>query len=423
MKLNYEFKPNTIYCGDNFEVLSCFPSESVDLIYLDPPFFSNKKYEVIWEDGFELRCFEDRWQGGIEHYLGWMRPRIEQIHRVLKNTGSFYLHCDYHANAHLRIMCNDIFGKNNFQNEIIWSYGARATIRQKGFSNKHDTLLLYSKGKSYTYNQILVPYKDKNMKRYNKIDKNGKKYALIKRKRTDGTVYYGKCYAKEGVPATSVWDIPTMSATSGERLGYPTQKPESLLERIIKASSNPMDIVLDPFCGCGTTLAVAKRLGRRFMGIDVSPTACKLMAKRINYKKSNIVGMKYSLEQLKELPHFEFQNWVCERIGGKVNPRKTGDLGIDGIVPLSEFGANLPIEVKQHKISRPDVDKFETVLRRTKKKAGFMVAFEFSKGAIEEIARTKNMDKLKIIPVTIQELLQKNERLKKKQEKLGAKVD
>lgn len=132
------------------------------------------------------------------------------------------------------------------------------------------------------------------------------------------------------------------------------------------------------------------------------------MAKRIHYKKDDIIGMKYSIEELKELSHFEFQNWVIERICGKVSQKKTGDMGIDGIVPISEYGANLPIEVKQHSVTRPDIDKFETVLRRIKKKVGFVVGFKITKGAMEEIARTKNDDKFIIIPITIEELLAKN---------------
>lgn len=397
MELIYEFRPNTIYCGDNFKVLSCFPSESVDLIYIDPPFFSNKYYEIIWKDGYEIRAYEDRWKGGIEHYLSWMRPKIEQMYRVLKPTGSFYLHCDWHANAHLRIICDEIFGNQNFRNEIIWNHPDTPGRPKKDFPRKHDTIFRYTKTNKFTFNDmdIRVPILEASKERYKSIRKLG------------GREYIGGKSIKIGKIPEDVWRFPAVKGNSKEALGYPTQKPESLLERIIKASSNPMDIVLDTFCGCGSSIAVAKRLGRRFIGVDISPTACKLMAKRIKYKKSDIVGMKYSLEQLKELPHFEFQNWVCERIGGKVNPKKTGDLGIDGIVPISEYGSNLPIEVKQHKISRPDVDKFETVLRRTKKKAGFMVAFDFSKGAIEEIARTKNVDKFKIIPITIEKLLEK----------------
>ena len=116
----YLFKPNTIYCGDNLKVLKYFPDECIDLIYIDPPFFSNKYYEIIWNDGYEIRAFEDRWKGGIQHYIDWMKDRVEQLHRILKNTGSFYLHCGWQSSHYLKIMCDKIFGYNNFRNEIIW---------------------------------------------------------------------------------------------------------------------------------------------------------------------------------------------------------------------------------------------------------------------------------------------------------------
>ena len=391
MEVKYQINPNTIYCGDNLKVLKDFPDECVDLIYIDPPFFSNRNYEVIWNDGYELRSFEDRWAGGILHYLGWMKPRIEQLHRVLKKEGTFYLHCDFHAGHYLKVICDEIFGYDNFRNEIVWCY-AGGGIPKKDFPRKHDTIFRYTKNYRNNY------YFNSPMRSYSKtgsgIHSDGTRYDL----------------EKDKTPHNDWWiDIAGVNTQSKERLGYPTQKPETLLERIIKASSKENNIVLDAFCGCGTTLAVAKRLNRKFIGIDISPTACRLMAKRIRYKKDDIVGMKYSIEELKELPHFEFQNWVVERIGGKVSQKKTGDMGIDGIVPISEYGTNLPVEVKQHEVSRPDVDKFETVLKRTKKKTGFIVGFKISKGATEEIARCKNEDKLNIMAITIEDLLAKNE--------------
>ncbi len=407
LDVKYQFKENTIYCGDNLDVLKDFPEECVDLIYIDPPFFSNRTYEVIWEDGYELRAFEDRWQGGIQHYLGWMKPRIEQLHRILEKTGSFYLHCDHHASHYLKILCDDIFRYKNFQNEIVWCYTIGGKSKKR-FARKHDIIFFYTKGKKWTFNgdMVAIPRPKTHMKVGK--DKNGREYQEKTDKKT-GKIY--RYYIDKGKIPEDYWtDIETINREARERLGYPTQKPKALLERIIKASSNEGDIVLDAFCGCGTTIKVAKDLNRKFIGIDVSPTACRLMAKRIHYKKDEIIGMKYSIEELKELPPFEFQNWVVERIGGRVNPRKTGDMGIDGIVPISEYGANLPVEVKQHSISRPDVDKFETVLRRTKKKVGFIVGFKFSRGASEEIARCKNEEKLDIIAITIEELLAKNKK-------------
>ncbi len=284
----------------------------------------------------------------------------------------------------------------------------------------------YTKSKKWTFNQLFdTNYKETiDYDRWKKWLVKGNKIIASNMPMQDSrfTRYYRRwvknhgrepkgndiVYELKGQAIDTVWDIKAIDPKDKDRLGYPTQKPEALLERIIEVSSNEGDIVLDAFCGCGTTIKVAKDLKRKFIGIDVSPTACRLMAKRIHLKKDEIIGMKYSIDELKELPPFEFQNWVVERIGGKVNPKKTSDMGIDGIVPISEYGANLPVEVKQHSISRPDVDKFETVLRRTKKKAGFVVGFKFSKGASEEIARCKNEEKLDIIAITIEELLVKN---------------
>ena len=400
-EIKYEFKPDTIYCGDNLEILKQFPYNSIDLIYIDPPFFSGKNYGIIWDDGTEHEGFGDRWKGDINDYIRWMKQRVTLMYKILKQTGSFYLHCDWHASHYLKVMCDKIFGYKNLINEIVWSYGARATLRKKGFNNKHDTLLLYSKSKKYTYNPILLPYKDKKMKRYNKVDENGKKYALIKRKRTDGTIYYGKCYPKEGVPANSVWTIPTMASTSKERLGYPTQKPEALLERIIKASSNEGGIIADFFCGCGTTIAVAKRLNRKFIGTDISPLGCKKMAERLDYDIKDIVGMKYKWDELKQLKPLKFQAWACQQICGigYTRSEEVRAKGIDG----EKNG--VPIEVKQHSVGIGDVEKFETKLRRMKKENGIMIGFSgkivFSKGAMGEIGRAEDEENIKIMPMYV----------------------
>jgi len=185
---------------------------------------------------------------------------------------------------------------------------------------------------------------------------------------------------------------------------HPTQKPEALLERIINASSNPMDIVLDPFCGCGTTIAVAHRLGRRWIGIDVSPTACKLMEKRmrkIGAQDFKTIGLPKTVEELKALQPFEFQNWVFEKLHGRVNPRKVGDYGIDGWIEL-----DIPTQVKQSEdIGRNVVDNFETAIRRMGKKKGVIVALSFGKGAYEEVARVKNEEGLEIKLKAVEEIL------------------
>ncbi len=241
------------------------------MIYVDPPFFSNRKYEVIWNDGSELRSFDDRWKGGIDDYIEWLSERIKQCHRVLKNTGSIYIHCDWHASHYIRIMMDKIFGYNNFRNEIIWHY-ISAPESKYSFGKKHDNIFFYSKSKNIKFNVLRVPH-NKKTKKIRIYKHNGKEYIC----KTN----------PEGKAMDDVWDIPIIAATSKERVGYPTQKPEALLERIIKASSNEGDLVLDSMCGCGTTIVVAHRLNRRWIGIDVSPTACKIAFNRLKQIKLN----------------------------------------------------------------------------------------------------------------------------------------
>ncbi len=403
--------PNTIYEGDNKDILPNFPDKSIDLIYADPPFFSNKHYEVIWDDGAEIRAFEDRWKGGIENYISWMEPRLRECQRILKPNGIMYLHCDTHANAHLRLLMDKLFGSNRFVNEIIWHYGAKASQKYPAFQEKHDTIFAYSKSEKFNFNTILQEYSEgtlaERQTRFKFQDKEGR-YRETTRRDSSGKKYRAKVYLHEGVAMDDVWDIPVINATSKERLGYPTQKPVALLERIITASSNKEDLVLDPFCGCGTTLAAAHNLGRNWIGIDVSPTACKLMQKRIRQSygiNTEILRGKEDIAYLKKLPPFEFQNWVVAGyFMGRVSDKKVGDMGIDGYTSITD-GVN-PIQVKQSEdVGRNVVDNFETAIRRVKKKKGYIVAFSFGKGAYEEAARVKNQEAVDIELKTIKELL------------------
>jgi DNA modification methylase len=420
-----DFKTNSIYCGDCKDVLSHFPDKSVDLIYVDPPFFSNRNYEVIWGDGYELRAFEDRWKGGIENYILWMEPKIRECHRVLKDTGSMYLHCDYHANAHLRILMDRIFEERNFQNEIIWSYGTSSGGRVSGkkLVKGHDMILSYAKeyGK-HTYNIQFLPYDKKYVRDWFRYtDENGRKYQKRWRKNKNGKSYVERQYLDEskGKPLSDVLEIPQLYANpqtykkdrlgKQELLGYPTQKPEALLERIIEASSKPTDIVLDPMCGCGTCISVAHKLGRRWIGIDVSPTACKLMADRmrkldVSIGENDIIGLPRTLEELKEMKPFEFQNWVCQKLYGRASEKKVGDMGIDGWLIDGR-----PIQVKQSEsIGRNVIDLFETAIRRVKKDRGVVVAFSFGRGAYEEVARARLEDRLDIELKTVERILKED---------------
>jgi len=266
---------NRVFCGDCLTVLpKNVPPRSIDMIYLDPPFFSGREY------GSSLKLgFDDRWDGEISNFVSWMRPRLEECYIVLKDTGSFYLHCNWYADAHLRILLDEIF-RRRIRCEIVWDKGFRGTRRLKNWQQSHDIILYYTKSDRFTWNTQFQDYVDREMKRYNKIDETGRRFALIKRRRTDGTIYYGRTYPK-GKSVNDIIRLPLLSATSQERLGYPTQKPEKLLEILISASTNPGDVVLDPFCGSGTTLVAAKRLSRRWIGIDISKSASRMSLTRL----------------------------------------------------------------------------------------------------------------------------------------------
>lgn len=428
------FSTNTIYCGDCEIVLSKFPDDVADLIYADPPFFSNQQYEIIWGDGYEIRAFEDRWKGGINNYVEWMVPKLEQSYRVLKKSGAMYLHCDWHASHYLKEKMDDIFGRENFRNEISVKR-IRKNVHEyetvKRLNVAFDSILFYSKSGEH---RIKPPMKEEHKpERWHAFDANGYRtgmdYPLFNHVPKEGThwrwtkeraekaVEEGKLRPnpKSGKPEyliaassqtilTSVWD--DISAYSFQS-GYPTEKSEALLDRIIEMSTESMNVVLDPFCGCGTAIVTAHKKGRRWVGVDVSPTACDLMERRMRklHVSPNMMGMPLTEEDLRKIAPFEFQNWIVKRLYGRVTARKSGDMGIDG----TTFEGT-PIQVKQSDdIGRNVVDNFETAIRRKKKAKGIIVAFSFGRGANEEIARAKLRESLEIKAVTVKELLNKQD--------------
>ena len=391
-----------IYREDNLERLRQFPSESVDLIYLDPPFFSNRNYEVIWGDEAEVRSFKDRWKGGVRVYTDWMRKRVVHMYRILKPTGSIYLHCDWHASHYLKTMMDDVFGYSNFRNEVVWSY-KRYTAASQRFQRLHDTILFYGKSNEATFNVIREDYGSNSGKAdsHYKLDEDGQWFRWQKRK---GQEPY-KVYLSEGRRLGDVWELSLINASAKERLGYPTQKPEKLLQRIIEASSNPGDVVLDPFCGCGTTIAVAQMMQRHWIGIDISLTAAEIMKARV--EKVGATGVEIVNEpsnevELRWLKPFEFQNWVMRKIDGIQSPKKSGDMGVDGFTLIEQ----LPVQVKRSsRVGRPVVDSFETAVERCNAKKGYIVAFSFTKGAEEEAARVESAKGLEIELIEAKELL------------------
>src|SRR3989338_10031970 len=271
-----DLEPNQLIFGDNLHVMRALPSNSIDLIYIDPPFFSGKVYNVIFGDQNEVRSFTDIWEGGMPGYLIWFNARLLQMKRLLKDTGSIYVHLDWHANHYVRVEMDKVFGYENFRREIIWYRDNPSGGKAGGnnFIHDHDVILYYTKTQNFTFNKQYIPYTDEYVKRrFVHNDNDGK--GLY---RLQGSGEARKQYLKEskGKPVSSVWELSDINVMAKERIGYPTQKPEALIERTIRASSNEGDVVADFFCGGGTIPAVAQRLGRRWIASDISRVAVAL---------------------------------------------------------------------------------------------------------------------------------------------------
>ncbi len=448
---------NQLILGDNLEILKNMPADSVDLIYLDPPFFSNRNYEIIWGDKGEVRSFEDRFSGGIDHYIGWLKERVIEMHRILKPTGSIFLHCDWHADAYIRVHILDrVFGQNCFISNITWKR-TTAKSNSKSIANNTDTIFFYSKtNQQYTYNQIYLALKEEMVKsHYSSKDENGRFYTMDNLKAPgkgytydwNGVIGNWRCpietmqeyeknnrikYTKNGVARyvryldeskgtviDNFWqDIFPVNSQAKERIGYPTQKPEKLLERIIKMASNEGDIVLDPFVGGGTTVAVADILGRNWIGIDQSVAAVKVTEMRMQnvqglFSKPFVLQLhKYDYDTLRYKDAFEFETFIVQQYGGISNAKQRGDFGLDG-----KTRDNTPIQVKRSdQIGRNVIDNFKSACERNDKNiyeknkaeskpVGFIIAFSFGKGAVQEVARLQNEENVIIKLVLVEDIV------------------
>jgi site-specific DNA-methyltransferase (adenine-specific) len=504
---------NFLYYGDNLDVLRRYVhDDTVDLVYLDPPFKSNQDYNVLFaeKDGTgaasQFKAFEDTWEwnqasaamyqetverGGrvsdvmqafrqflgtndMLAYLTMMAPRLVELRRVLKPTGSIYLHCDPTASHYLKLLMDAVFGPINFKNEIAWQRtNAHNTARQ--FGRVQDTLLFYVKGEGYRWNDITTTFSPQQLKRYRK-DSRGRLFTgqdmtasrpnsnsgkfewrgtmpppsrgwgyeveqleewwkggriLTKADgtpRMDGLIVY--LDEKEGKPLQSMWtDIQRIPNTSAERLGYPTQKPEALLERIVRASSNEGDTVLDPFCGCGTAIAVAQRLNRQWIGIDITHLAIGLIKSRLRdafgdeiSKTYKVIGEPVSeqdaMELAKEDP-FQFQWWALGLVGARrTEQRKGADQGIDGRLYFHDEGDSgktkqIILSVKSGHVSVRDVRDLRGVIEREKAEIGVLISLAdvtkpmtteaASAGFYKSVSWQKNYPRLQIL--TIAELL------------------
>lgn len=412
---------NIIYCGDCLLKLQEIPSDSIDLIYIDPPFSSKRNYVAFWQEQ-EKRHFEDRFEN-VRAYIDYMKPRVEQLYRVLKSTGSFLYHCDWHASHYIKglLDTDNLFGYKNFQNEIVWYYRGGG-LSKKRFARRHDIIFYYSK----------------SAKRYFDPDPARQEYAPATKERFRhyiGNIRGDRNFGLQTLnpkgkhPDDVITDIQPEAPSALARRGYPTQKPFPLMDRLIRCCSRENDIVLDAFCGCGTTLVAAQRAKRNWIGIDISPTACREVAKRLKDESGIKEGMDFAIrdlpktvEELRTYPAFEFQNWAIIALGGVPNKIKVRDMGIDGkLYPIEDikkekkegldlFGdidRYIPIQVKRtDQVGRPDIEKFEVAMKRDKREKGIVIGFDFSRDALKEIRRVEREEGLFIEPKTVNQIVE-----------------
>ena len=408
---------NTLFYGDCLRVLTDdIAAQSVDLIYLDPPFNSKRDYNIPLGGKAQASVFQDTWVwsetqdvsidyvaerdanlyqqlnwllkfagggqigggGGLTAYLAYMSARLLACKRVLKETGSIYLHCDPTAGHYLKLLMDGVFGTGNFVNEIIWCY-QRWTGATKSFQKMHDLIYFYAAKKGNTvFNVLTESYSEKSKhkgRRFSKFSDSGK----LEQTYTEDS--------SRQKAMRDVWEISYLNSQAKERLGYPTQKPLALLERIIRASSNEGDLVLDPFCGCGTAVEAAQTLGRRWLGIDVEPLAVDLMARRLRDRcgvDPQIRGIPYDFEQAQRLAAnapYEFERWAIRLIpGAQPNFKQSGDGGLDGRAVVASAARPQPLFGFQVKggqsVGRPVLDAFHGALTMNGCAAGLLVVLE-----------------------------------------------
>lgn len=347
-----------LYNNDCLSSLLTLPSESVDLIYLDPPFFSQKTHCLANSEGNRYE-FDDIWKTR-EEYLYFMKVRLHEMRRVLKANGSIFIHCNHVAAHYLKILLDDVFSEANFRSEIIWCY-KRWSNAQKGLIPSHQTILYYSKTNQYKYNTIYQNYSPTTNVDQILQDRVRSKNGKCEYKRdTSGEVVMGK--EKKGVPLSDVWDIPFLNPKAKERVGYPTQKPVALLKRIIQMASNEGDLILDPFCGSGTTLVAAKLLNRAYIGIDISSDAINLATRRLEVLcESTSSLLSDGVDKYLTKNHEE--SAILEQLDCIVVQRNKG---IDGI--LKNYVSGYPVPVKIQKNPVFVLDEIEALVNAAKKR-------------------------------------------------------
>lgn len=387
--------------GDCYEVVAAWADECIDLIYLDPPFLTQKRHRSTNRDRSRTFAFDDLWKSHHD-YAKFIYERIELLHRVLKSTGSLFFHCDRNAIHIARAVLDDVFGVENFRSEIIWTY-RRWSNNKNGLLSSHQNILYYSKSDQYTFHQIYTDYSPATnvdqILQQRARDAQGKS---IYRRGGDGSVVSNG--VKKGVPLGDVWDIPYLNPKAQERVGYPTQKPVLLLERIVELSTNPGDVVLDPFCGSGTTLVAAALKDRRFIGIDVSEEACELSRSRLespSKTESALVQTGRDTYANADLP-------LLQSLAGCDYVPVQRNRGIDAIINVPQL--NSIVLVRIQRLGEALSETIRAIVQASKGKNAAMLLVVQTHGHGEEGAERKLPQSVRVVEATsyaIKKVLQK----------------
>ncbi|MDD8018970.1 MAG: site-specific DNA-methyltransferase [Bacteroidota bacterium] len=382
---------NRLFFGDNLHIMRQLPSKSIDLIYIDPPFFSGRNYNVIFGDKNEVRSFTDIWEGGMPGYLIWLNARLYEMKRLLKETGSIYVHLDWHASHYVKVEMDKIFGADNFKREIVWATDDTSGFKSqaKNWIRAHDVILFYSRSNQYKFNKqySVFAHKEDYIKRFKKKDKG----RLYRDDRPGGR----KQYLDEtlGKAIGDVWDDIMsfqQASTSSELIGYPTQKPSTLLDRIIRVCTDENDVVADFFCGGGTTPATAQLLNRRWIASDQSRIAVSVTQDRMNRLVEEKIGKLFAVPdftvehwgiyespRLEKLPKTEFREFVIKAFGGKSESVSPNIHGVRHGVPLF-----VGEPTRNSRITKDDVAKFaEAIFKERRTNFGAMLGWNFAPDA------------------------------------------
>lgn len=362
----------SIYKNDCLNILAEMESNTIDMIYLDPPFFTQKKQKLKDNEGKEY-CFDDCWKS-MEEYIHFLELRIIQCKRVMKENGSLFFHCDSTASAYIKIMLDKVFGYNNFRSEIIWSY-KRWSNAKNNLLGTHQIILYYSKTKHFKFNKIYTSYSPTtNIDQILQDRVRDDRGKVVYKVDDDGEIVYTN--EKKGVPLSDVWEIPFLNPKAKERVGYPTQKPILLLERILLISTDEGDIVLDPFCGSGSTLVASQLLKRRYVGIDISEDAINLTKKRLeNPIKTDSMLMKKGISAYDTKDEYEkklLNLFDCDIV--------QRNKGIDGI--LKKKYNNRPVAIRIQKKEEKIEEAISALVNAgEKKKCSYLIFIQTNRNS------------------------------------------